>query len=475
MVDFMGVGEFLLWLERASVTERCDAAELIARSFFSPMTLDERCTAEASLAVLLDDTSPLVRKVLAETLSLTRSAPRQAVHALALDQLDIAAPLLIRSAIEDATLIEAVTRDGHEAAIFIADRANVSARVASSIAEHGSLEACVVLLANQTARTDIAALGRIIDRHASAPELRGLLASDQRLNLTMRQQLVDAAAHDICRSPLVAKLFGETRARDLEQDSTFGAMLDLVEHARIDALPSYVANLRDAGRINAALIMKALVWGRIDFVATIICDLGGRNESQVRSVLVRGGSRALEALMDDIGFGGLIRQLAVNALMLWRDIASGAVQFGRQEVAWQLLRAAEAGAGQAANDDLTAMLRKIYLEISRENARSLANDAREQARLEEMAATIALAALEDDFTGLEIDGDVQLDSNISLVAEVSGSSSEATVTLDAPTLSDVVLEQQANSGDDSEDDLFAVIQSGDAAYKRRLEKYAMAA
>lgn len=401
----MGIGEFLLWIESARVNERCDAARMIARTTLrQDIDLEERCTAEAAIALLLDDPSPLVRGALSEVLSLSSNAPRQVLHALALDQFDVSAAVLVRSALGEETLIEVLKRGHSQAALVIADRANLPTKVAMAVAERCGLEPCLVLITNQTAKINSAIISKIIERHSSSADLRGALLIDNRLSLVQRQKLIDASSQAVCASHFVKCLIGTDRAIELERETMSDSTLDTVEHAELEALPAYVRDLRDQGRLTSALTLKALVYGRIDFVATIISDLSARSEEQIRSVLVRGGENAIRALLKDIGFKALMLQLALKALMTWREVASGRLSIGRQELAWQLMREAENAERElnhgSENDDLAAFMRRIYLEITRANARSHAQEIVGQARHDEAVALVVSQSLEQEIADL---------------------------------------------------------------------------
>lgn len=398
----MGIGEFLLWIEKARVEERCDAARSIARTVLqSDLDLDERCIAEAALAMLLDDPSPRVRRAISDVLSLSAFAPQQILHALALDQHDVSAPVIIRSELNDETLIEALRKGDKRTAVLIADRPNVSRKLALAIADCADTVACLALATNGSARCDDAILARMIDRHgASSADLRGALLMDARLSLASRQRLIDMAGRALCASPLVRALIGETRAAALSAEAAADAPLMLVEHAEPETLPAYVRSLREAGRLTASLIMKALVFGRIDFVASIMSDLSGRTGEQVRAVLVRGGEAAIRAILKDVGLKGLMLDLAWRALSTWRDIAAGRIVLGRQELAWQLMRHAEAAERGHENDDLAGFMRRIYLEIARGNAQEHARGIAREARDERMVLESAAATLETEFMAM---------------------------------------------------------------------------
>ena len=260
----MGIGEFLLWIETARVDERVEAARLIARTALRvDINLDERCTAEAALALLLDDPSPLVRGALSEVLSLSTAAPRQVLHALAIDQFDVAAAVLVRSPLGDETLIEVLKRGHSQACLVIADRANLPAKVAMVVAERCGLEPCLVLITNQTAKINHAVLAKIIERHYDSADMRGALLIDPRLDLNLRQRLIDASSHALCTSNFVQRLIGAHRAVELENETISDSTLDVVEYAELENLPPYVRSLRDQNRLTSSLALKALVYAAL--------------------------------------------------------------------------------------------------------------------------------------------------------------------------------------------------------------------
>jgi uncharacterized protein (DUF2336 family) len=73
-------------------------ASALARAYlYSDLSIEDRLAAEAAMIVLLDDSSPLVRKALAEALSGADDAPHGIILALSQDQPEIAAIVASRS------------------------------------------------------------------------------------------------------------------------------------------------------------------------------------------------------------------------------------------------------------------------------------------------------------------------------------------------------------------------------------------
>src|SRR5690606_34052547 len=102
---------------------------------------EDRCEAEAALTLLLDDPSPKVRAAMAEALSMSRHAPAQIIAALAADQEDVAACVLVRSPLlSDDDLIDRVAASSGRIQTLIAMRPQLSMGVAAAIAEVGELD-----------------------------------------------------------------------------------------------------------------------------------------------------------------------------------------------------------------------------------------------------------------------------------------------------------------------------------------------
>src|SRR5579871_3702759 len=99
---------FVAWAERAPEHERAEAASALARACpHVNLTHDQREGVLTAMTTLLDDSSPVVRRALAEVLSGSAGAPRALVVALANDEAGVAEPLLLRSPLlNDAELAE---------------------------------------------------------------------------------------------------------------------------------------------------------------------------------------------------------------------------------------------------------------------------------------------------------------------------------------------------------------------------------
>jgi uncharacterized protein (DUF2336 family) len=364
----MVVGHFLKWIYTARVSERAAAANALARAYIEcDLPFEDRCAAEAALTLLLDDPSAKVRIAIAEALSLSHNAPPQIVNALASDQPEVAAVVLMRSPLlTDADLIDRVA-GGHETAQkLIADRPAVSMSLAAAIAEVGTPDACIVLLANTGAAVASLSFRRMAERHGHLALVREALIADPRLPSDCRHMLLVKLGEALRGSPLVAALISGARAERLMRDACVKASLTLIEGTRRGEYGALIEHLRLRGDLTSSFIVRTVAHGMVDFFGSALVALTAQAEPRVRALLAGGHDVALSALFRTAGLSAGTHKVILRALKIWREVANGKRVAGTQEVTWLMLK--ELG-GQDAEGDLAGLLKSIHLDALRSNAR----------------------------------------------------------------------------------------------------------
>jgi len=368
------IQHFLKWMETAKVSERAAGAAALARTYLQKdLSFDDRLAAEAALTFLLDDPSPKVRLALSETLSLSHRAPMQVVMALAADQPQVAAPIIVRSPLlTDSDLIDRVATGDTRIQVLVASRPRVSIALSASIAEVGSAEACLALLRNGGAQIAALSFRRMVERHGSDAPARHALAADRRLPPECRHLLVVRVGEALSSAPLVQALMGSSRAEKLAREACVKASITLIDSTDSREHAALVEHLRLRGDLTSAFLVRAVVYGKIDFFGAALVALTGRNETRVQSILAVGRDAALSALFAKAGLKQITHLPILAALKIWREVANGERTAGPQEVSWHMLKALEADLrrrGVSEDTPLSGLLRRIHLEVLRENAR----------------------------------------------------------------------------------------------------------
>lgn len=371
----MIIKHFLTWIGNARVSERVAAASALSRAFINhELPFEARCEAEAALTLLLDDPSPKVRAALAEALSMSGNAPPQIIAALASDQEEVAAWVLVRSPVlTDADLIDRVASSSGPVQALIASRAQISMGVSAAIAEVGEFEACLMLARNDGARIASLTYRRLAERFGHEAALREALLSNASLPGECRHMLLVKLGEALRQAPLVRALMGERRAERVTRDACLRASLTLIEHTPVPEHAALIEHLRLRGDLTVAFLVRAIAHGKVDFLGSVLMALSGQTEARVRAILASGRDVAVTALLRASGITDGLHGLFLQALKVWRDVAAGRRIAGVQEVSWAMLREVGAAPGQPGasekNRDVAALVKAMHLEALRDNAR----------------------------------------------------------------------------------------------------------
>lgn len=419
---------FLKWKDSASVSQRAAAASALGRAYLeSEMDFDERCGAEAAMTLLLDDASPKIRAALAEALASSRNAPPQIIAALARDQFDIAALVIARSPVlSDHDIEPIVSTASEKLQVVIARRPTMSNRLARSMAKYGAPAAAIAMLDNINAHVCDECLSTLVARLGDDATVRGRLLERANLPVVLRYRILRLAARALSQSPLL-QLAGQQsadRADRMTNDHMSKHLIHLIDHAD-DDLQAFIEELRLNNDLTTTFLLRATCFGKIDFVAHVLADLSGEHARRVTNILAQDRAAPLRALLSASGLSASVAPIFVQAIGLWRQVAQGSLIAGPQEVTFRLseyLMAEREQGTSHANDDILALLRSIYLDTMRENARHHA---------------IELAKTPEPSLEIEFDDDAELDEALLLEMDAA-----LTAALEDPE--SILLEDEAN-------------------------------
>lgn len=365
----MVIEHLLKWVRTALVSERAEAASVLARTFVEgELSFEDRCAAEAALTMLLDDPSSKVRAAVAEALSMSRAVPIQIISTLAADQPEVACFIIGRSPLmRDADLIDRIADGNPGIQKLVALRGNLNATVSAALAELGDVNACIAMASNTAARVNGSTFARMIERHGDSSGLREALLQRDDLPSDCRHMLLLRVGEALKSSQLMLRLVGAKRAERITRDACIKSSLSLIDGTPRAQYGALVEHLRTAGGLTASFIVRAVAHGKIDFLGAALKALSGQSAARVNAVLAHGRDMALAALMRAAGLSETVHGVIVSAIRLWREVAHGRRVAGAQEVSWLMLKAL---GGQNAEGELASLIRSIHVDALRENARS---------------------------------------------------------------------------------------------------------
>lgn len=249
-----------------------------------------------------------IRKSLAESLAAADWAPRALVNMLALDEIEIARPIIANSPLlQDQDLLRILVEATVEHHIEVARRPALSGRVADVIID-GAVPATVTALAsNKTAEISEDGLRRLIEQSRRIAALRAPLTRHPRLNETLAKELyslvgaalrqaiserfrvddaLTAAAIDNAVAGLQAGLSPNAAAPSIDREETERRLID---------------KLQGAGQLRAGFLIRAIREKRLSLFEYGLAALGGFTVTQVRAAVMRSAPDALFLACNAVG------------------------------------------------------------------------------------------------------------------------------------------------------------------------------
>ena len=382
----MIVRQFISWIKTAPAGERAEATRALARAWLiSDLSEDDRAAAEGALLMLLDDTSPLVRRAMADVFARSCEAPAAIVQALALDQPSVALPILEHSPLLiDADLVDIVATGDGEVQCAVARRMHLPPSVCAAIAEVGCAAAALELIENAYAELAPFSWDRIVERHGHLAAIRESMLVLEDLPAATRVALVAKLSDTLAQFVVAKNWLSADRAERIADEARDRSTVSIAASSRGDDMCSLIAHLRATSQLTAGLILRALLSGNLELFETALCELSGLPRPRVSSLLLDRGQASLLALLKRAGlpestFAAFRAALEVIHETGFTDTRAGAARLRRRMVERVLT---QCEADHNVTDPLLILLRRFATESAREEARLFC---------EELAAEEAIA------------------------------------------------------------------------------------
>jgi len=370
----MIVRQFLQWVRNAPAGERAEATGALARAYlYSELSADDAAAAEGAMLMLLDDTSPLVRRALADALAASPSAPPAVVHALAADQPQIAAPVLALSPLfVDADLVDRVATGCPAVQAAIASRAALPCSVSAAIAEVGTGESCLILIENSGADIAPLSIDRIVERFGHLAAIREPLLARDDLAAAARLTLVAKLSETLATFVTARAWLAPERAQRVTREACEKATIAVAADTPEEGVRPLIRHLCESGQLTAGLILRALLSGNVALFEEALAELAEMPIARVSGVIYDGGFASLRALFDKAGMPASTYPAFKAAIEAMREGGfvgdpRGAAQLKRRMIERVLTRCANDEFGETA--PLITLLHRFATEAARDEAR----------------------------------------------------------------------------------------------------------
>lgn len=371
----MIVGQFLAWMETAPTGLRAEATGALARAYLhGELEANEIRAAEMAMLYCLDDPAPIVRRALAEALGASEDAPYSIIAALASDQAEVAYPVLSRTPLlMESELVELVAMVEPRSQLAIAERPDLTPALCSAICSVADYEACVALVKNEGADIPVTSFDQLVKRFGTRAELRSLMLERPDLPVGTRHGLIIAVSQALFAYASGKSWMDQERAPRIENETCERATIALAANGQEQDMRPLVHYLRQQGRLNAQLLLRALLSRNVRFVEEAFSELSTMPVSRVAWIFAEPRSAAFKALYGKAG-------LPQSALVLFRTAFEAMEELGLphdtaadvilcRAMVERVLTACE----KALNADLEpffGLLRRYYAEAARDEARA---------------------------------------------------------------------------------------------------------
>jgi len=370
----MIVRHFLTWARTAPSGIRAEATRALARAYLiSDMSTDDRIAAEGALLMLLDDAAPQVRRAMADVFAHAEDAPAAIIHALASDQPCVALPVLeFSKLLIDADLVDLAATAAPECQAAIARRDDLPASVGAALAEVGTAQACLELAENHSADIAEFSLMRLVERFGHLAPLREAILARHELTPAIHLVAVEKLTQALSQFALARNWLAPERAARLADEAGERARLTIAAGSDHEGLVGLVTHLREAGQLNAGLMLRALLCGNLELFSQALVELSGLPPARVAGLTEDRCGANLSAVLGRAGLPAATIPAFREALAAMHEIgfvggAGGLFRLRRAMVERVLTRL-----GERADQDcepILILLRRFAAEAAREEAR----------------------------------------------------------------------------------------------------------
>ncbi|MDR7229301.1 uncharacterized protein (DUF2336 family) [Caulobacter sp. BE264] len=275
----------------SGIVDLCEAGQ--ARG--EPTHPDIQALLNSIFMTLVVEAERDIRKRLSERLADADWAPSALINIMALDEIEIARPIIARSPVlEDHDLIRLLVQATLEHQIEIARRPNLKAPVVEAIISRDEPAVMTALASNDTAEISPDAMGRLVNRSRDVVALRSPLARHPKLSSDLAEQLyllVGRALRDALTSRfqldaarMQAAVNEALRAAHKGESDRIVAPAE-VDEDREEMERSLIEKLDSAGQLRPGYLLRVLREGRLQLFVMALARLGKFEPGQIRRAI----------------------------------------------------------------------------------------------------------------------------------------------------------------------------------------------
>lgn len=279
---------------------------------------------------LVEGAERSIRLHLAEALAPARWAPSSLINCLALDDIDIARPIIARSPIlQDEDLVRILVAATLEHQIEVARRPGIGSGVVDEIISEGQPSVLAALSANETANVSDAAMEKLVaaSRHVAAmrspltrhPKMTGELA------LVLYTWVGDALQKELTRRftidpEALKRAVAEAVNAAYSGKTPSGLTIPAPDLDRQEMETRLIAKLQAAGQLRPGFLLKSLRDGKLYLFELALAALANLRTEEIRAVAASNRPELLALACASVGID---RSVFPTILQLVRGLNEG--------------------------------------------------------------------------------------------------------------------------------------------------------
>jgi uncharacterized protein (DUF2336 family) len=305
MAEKLTAADVARMMNDSSPESRQRTAEKVAAGYADGALSDtERLIAEDIFRVMVKDAEERVRAALSKQLKHIPELSPDVARSLASDVSDaVALPMLeFSEALSDEDLIQIVRTQGSSRQAAIAGRETVSGKVAGVLASEGSEVAVAVLVGNEGAELNEAAMNTVLDRFGDSEFVQEPLVRRNTLPVAVSERLVAMVSDKLQEYLVTHHELSADLASDMVMQSRERATLGLIgNNAADNDVEALVAQLHRNGRLTQSIILRSLCAGDLTFFEAALSRLSKVPLVNARTLIHDEGKLGLKSIYDRAG------------------------------------------------------------------------------------------------------------------------------------------------------------------------------
>jgi uncharacterized protein (DUF2336 family) len=268
-----------------------------------------------------------IRQLLAEKLANADWPPSDLINALALDEIEIARPVIAGSPVlTDEDLVNLLVEATIDHQIEVAQRPSIGLRVVETILEKAEPSVMTALAGNDTADISPQAMIQLVEASRQIAAMRSPLARHPRLTSEQAERLYLWVGQSL-RAAIVSRFKVDAAALDRalaeavdEAQAQPGGAGPRLSAEQADMERRLIAKLHGAGQLRPSYLLRALREQRLSLFMTALATLGGYSIDDVRAAIDADRSDILALACISVGVD---RGAFSTLLSLVRDLNAG--------------------------------------------------------------------------------------------------------------------------------------------------------